>query len=411
MHRAVAARIAAAPGYRVGQDDALIARHLELAGDDVAAAERYLRAAGHAVELGANADAFRQLSRALKLVPETDHERRFSAHRLREEILRRLAKRPQQLRELHALRKEAEAIGDPAKLAAAYCALAQFYIDVGKAPAALRAVAPALEYAREAKDLLGEAEALRLRAAIARLVGNAEESLRLVDQALELVASASGKDGERTPTPVLVSRATILNQRGWTLYNMGRLEQSIESYAESLVIYRAVSMARQEARALSNMGVVFAALGEYEEALAHYMSALKIDQAIGDRSGIANKLANIGQCYSDIGDVDRAESYLGKALKVAEQTGDLASASDAAVSWGQTKMQRGDTKGAIALFERGLSLATENRDRYQEIRALQYIALARLTAGEPAEIALEMARSATEWARARCRCWSASCTG
>ena len=115
------------------------------------AADRYLRAASHAVELGGNADAFRQLTRALKLLPDDDHERRFTAHRLREEILRRLAKRPQQLRELHALRKEAEALGEPGKLATAHCALAQFYIDVGKAPAALRAVAPALQYARDAE--------------------------------------------------------------------------------------------------------------------------------------------------------------------------------------------------------------------------------------------------------------------
>src|SRR5439155_21516065 len=40
MHRAVAARIAGAANYRSGQDDALIARHLELAGDDLLAAER-----------------------------------------------------------------------------------------------------------------------------------------------------------------------------------------------------------------------------------------------------------------------------------------------------------------------------------------------------------------------------------
>jgi len=406
MHRAVAARIAGATGYRLGQDDALIARHLELAGDELAAADRYLRAAGHAVDLGGNADAFRQLTRALKLLPGDDHERRFTAHRLREEILRRLAKRPQQLRELHALRKEADALGEPSKLAQAHCALAQFYIDVGKAPAALRAAAPALQYARDAKDVLLEAEALRLRAAIARLVGNADESLRLVDQALELCdlwrshgeKPASTTEG-RPPTPVLMSRATILNQRGTTLWNIGRLEAAIESYAEALVIYRALGMARHEARALNNMGIVFAALGEYEEALAHYKSALKIDQGLGDRSGIALKLGNIGQCYSDLGDTERAESYLGKALKVAEQTGDLSAAADTAVSWGQTKMQRGDTKAALALFERGLALATENRERYQEIRALQYIALAHLTVGDPPEAALEMARSATEWAR------------
>jgi tetratricopeptide (TPR) repeat protein len=158
-------------------------------------------------------------------------------------------------------------------------------------------------------------------------------------------------------------------------------------------------MARHEARALNNMGIVFAALGEYEEALAHYKSALKIDQALGERSGLALKLGNIGQCYSDLGDVDRAESYLARALKVAEQTGDLSAAADAAVSWGQTKMQRGDTQGALDLFEKGLNLATENRERYQEVRALQYIALAHLAKGDPPEAALEMAKSSTEWAR------------
>ncbi|MDB4954331.1 MAG: serine/threonine protein kinase with repeat [Myxococcales bacterium] len=400
MHRAVAARIAGAANYRLGQDDALIARHLELAGDDGAAADRYLRAAGHAVELGGNADGFRQLSRALKLLPETDHERRFAAHRLREEILKRLAKRPQQLRELHAMRKTAEALQEPGKLATVHCALAQFYIDVGKAPAALRAVAPAVQFARDAKDVLLEAEALRLRAAIARLVGNAEESLRLVEEALSLVdMAAKGTEGGRPPTPVLTARATILNQQGTTLWNIGKLEQAIESYAEALVIYRAIGMVRNEARALNNMGIVFAALGEYEEALAHYKSALKIDQALGERSGLALKLGNIGQCYADLGDTERAESYLGRALKVAEQTGDLSAAADAAVSLGQTKMQRGDTKSALQMFERGLTLATENRERYQEVRALQYIALATLQSGEPPEAALEMARSSTEWAR------------
>ncbi|MCX5740905.1 MAG: tetratricopeptide repeat protein, partial [Proteobacteria bacterium] len=283
MHRAVAARIANASGYRLGQDDAQIARHLELAGDDIAAADRYLRAAGHAIELGGNADAFRQLARALKLLPEADHDRKFAVYKLREEILRRLAKRPQQLRELHALRKEAETIGDAGKLATAHCALAQFYIDVGKAPAALRAALPAQQFARDAKDGLLEAEALRLRSAIAQLVGNTEDSLRLVEQALELVDAVQRAAGiapeARPPTAVLLARATILNQRGTTLWNIGKLEAAIESYAEALVTYRAIGMARHEARALNNMGIVFAALGEYEEALADYKSALKIDQA------------------------------------------------------------------------------------------------------------------------------------
>ncbi|CAN5775894.1 hypothetical protein BH11MYX2_BH11MYX2_10580 [soil metagenome] len=401
FHRAVAARISNGTSYRPGQDDPEIARHLELAGDSIAAADRYMRAATHAMELGGNTDGFHHLTRALKLVPTEDHERRFAIHRMREEILRRLVKRSQQLRELHALRKEADLTADPGKLAAAHCALAQFYIDVGKAPAALRAALPAEKFAIDAGDQLLQAEALRLRATISRLICDAEESLTLAEQALALCdAVARGKDlNAHSSQPILVARATILNQRGTTLWNIGRLEAAIESYAEALVIYRAIGMSRHEARALNNMGIVFAALGEYEEALAHYKSALKIDQELGDRSSIALKLGNIGQCYSDLGDLDKAESYLGKALKIAEQTGDLSAAADTAVSWGQAKLQRGEVKPALALFERGLALATENRERYQEVRALQYIAYAHLITGDPPETALEMARSATEWAR------------
>jgi len=392
LHRIVAERIATSPSYRPGQDDAHIARHLELAGDAVPAAERYLRAATHAIDVGGNADAFRQLTRALKLLPPGDHARRFQARRQREEILRRLARRPQQLRELAALRKEAEALGDPQKLALAHALAAQFYIDVGKAPAAARAVAPALQYARDAGDKLAEADALRLRSEIARLVGNTEEALGLVAQALELVSGTG--DGPSS----LLTRATILNNQGTTLWNMGRLEASIEAYAEALVIYRALGLPRQEARALNNMGIVFSSLGEYEEALAHYKSSLKIDQTLGDRSGIALKLGNIGQAYAELGDVDKAESYLAKALKLGEQTGDPSSMADAAISWGQTKLARGDTAAALELLERGRELATENRERFQEIRGLEYIALAHLEGGHP-EWALELARSATELAR------------
>lgn len=390
LHREAANRISTSPAYRTGQDDAMIARHLELAGDADKAADRYLKAASHAIDVGGNADAFRQLTRALKLLAPDDHEKRFAARRQREEILRRLARRPQQLREIHNLRKEAEALGDPAKLALAHSRLAQFYIDVGKAPAASRAVAPALQYAREAGDQLAEAETLRLRASIARLVGNNDEALRLCEEALGLC----GDDREG-----LEQRATILNNRGTALWNTAKLEQAIESYAEALVIYRMLNLPRQEARALNNMGIVFAALGEFEEGLAHYKSSLKLDQTLGDRSGIALKLGNIGQTYSDIGDTARAERYLSKALKLAEQMGDGSTTTDVAISLGQVHILRREFERAGELLERGLQLASENRERYQEIRALIYLGLAQVEAGADAKGALELAVSATELAR------------
>lgn len=400
LHQHVADRIAHSPGYRVGQDDALIARHLELAKADQAAAERYLRAADHALAVGGNADGFRQLTRALRLLPPEAHATRFAAQQKRAEILRRMGKRSAQLRELTTLRKTAEQTANPAHLAAAHLALAQFYIDVGKAAAAARAVEPALAYAQTSGDQFTTAEALRLRAEVARLVGNIEESLSLIASALTIVGNAEAqRTGQRGPDPVVLqARATILNNRGSTLFNIGRLEQAIESYAEALVIYRGLGMARHEARALNNMGIVFAALGEYEEALAHYKSAIKIDQTLGDRAAMALKLGNVGQCYADVGDLARAERYLIQATALAEQTGDRSAASDAAISHGQVALQRRDLDGALGHFERGLALAIENRERYQEIRALQYIALVHILAGR-AEAAVDLAKSATDLAR------------
>jgi tetratricopeptide (TPR) repeat protein len=285
--------------------------------------------------------------------------------------------------------------GAPRRPAATHAALAQFYIDVGKAPAAARAVTPALDYARQAGDKLAEAEALRLRSSIARLAGNFDEALQIGQQALDLV----GEPADPSSSAPLLTRATILNNQGTTLWNMGRLEEAIEAYAEALVIYRALGLPRPEARALNNMGIVFAALGEFEEALSHYKSSLKIDQQLGDRSGIGLKLGNIGQAYADLGDGDRAESYLGKAIKIAEQTGDNSTLCDCVISLGQARLTRGDARGALQLLERGLELATANRERYQEIRALEYIAFGQLEAGDPPGGALELARSATELAR------------
>ena len=390
LHRAAAAYLSAAASYRPGQDDALIARHLELAGDAAGAADRYLRASEHAVDVGGSQDALRQLTRALKLLPAQDHERRFMARSQRELVLRRLARRPAQLRDIDAMRREAEALGAPDKLALAHSRQAQFYIDVRKLPAALKAAAPALHFAREAKNPLYEAEALRLRAEIARLTGQNTEGLNLCEQALALCGS--DRDG-------LSQRATILNNRGTVLWNMGRLHESIDAYAEALVIYRMLKQPRLEARALNNMGVVFSALGEAEEALAHYKSSLKLDQEMGDRAAIALKLGNIGQCYADLGDLERGERYLAKALKICQEAEDRSSMTDVLISIGQVHSQRGDTGGALEMFQRGLGLANEVGDRYQQIRGLIYLALAQLETGGSREEALEHAMAATELAR------------
>ena len=389
-HRRAAAQIASAPGYRAGQDDAVVARHLELGGDAEAAAGRYLQAAAHAMDVGGNTDALRQLTRALKLLPVSDHERRYTAHHQQQEILARLARRPQQLREIHNLRREAEALGEPSKLSRAHALLAQFYVDVAKFSSAASAVEPALEYAREASDGLAEAEALRLKALVLRAHGQGEEAVTLCDSALALCSE---------DRPGMLQRSHTLNARGKLVWNLGRLHEAIEAFAESLVICRMLELPRLESQALNNMGVIFSQLGELEEALAHYKSALKIDQDLGNRHTIAMRLGNIGHAYLDLGDLDRAERYLGKAYRLAEQIEDQASICDTSITLGQIYKQRGKHEQAVQITEKGLSLAETRKNRHQQMRALTTLALLTLEAGRSPMRALELAQSATELAR------------
>ncbi len=396
LHRAAAERLQKSRAYRRGPDDAEIARHLALAGEAIAASRAFVTAGLYARDVSGAALALRHFTRALELLPaEAAHAtQRFEIHAERETLLRALGRRPAQLREVHAMRKAATAAPPgPASdrmLAQALTRLARFYLEVGRAPQARRALVQALETARRAGDKLVESEALRLEAQLLKQIGRNAEALALCRQALALC----GED-----RPGLLQRGMILNSLGTVHMHMGQPREAIAAYAEALVIYRRLGVRRMEAATLNNMGIVSSSLGEFEEALAHYKRSLKIDQELGDRLALGIKLSNIGQCYLDLGDDDKAQRYLGKALSLAGQLGDSSGATDAMISLGQVHLKRGDTRASREMLEKGLAEAIAGRNRYQEIRALVYLAFCDVAPGGRAEGALEYARSAARLAR------------
>ncbi len=390
LHLACAARIAQAPAYRAGQDDARIARHHDVAGDAVGAAHRFLSAGLHSAEMCATRDASAHLSRALDLLPADAHAERFAAHAERETIFRGQAQRIARLREIQLMLRAAEALGDKARTTLALLRLAQLYFDAGRPRAARRALDPAVKAAEEAGDRLVWASGLRLTALLERTGGNLGGALELCERALALL----GDD-----RPSLLERAEILVTRAGALWNMSRLREALEAAAEALVILRRLKNVRLQARVINLMGIVFSELGEYEEAISHYRQAIKLEDEVGNRAGIGQKLSNLGQLYIEIGDLVRAEQYLKKAEALARHHKDQPSLNDVMTSLAQIHLKRGAAAEARVLCEAGLDLAVRTGNRYQEIRALVYLALARLGAGGAPAAALEAAREATRLAR------------
>jgi serine/threonine protein kinase/predicted ATPase len=392
LHRVAADRLIRAPGYRRGADDARLAAHLEAAGDREAAGQALIQAGLYARDNASTTDAFRHFSRALSLLPQSAHRDRYQAHAEREHLLRGWGKRPAQLREVHYMRKAAAAIGDRAREVEALCRLGLLYLDVGRYPPAERELARALTLAREAKDVFGESEALRLTATLLTNLGRNAEALELASQALAVVGAASDRAS-------LLCRAQAMNAVGNVHVHTGRLRDAVSTYAEALVVYRRLAVRRLEAATLNNMGWVFVGLGEYEEALVHYKRSLRLAQEIGDRAGMGVKLANIGQTYADLGDFERAQRYLGKAVELHTALKDLPGLADAQISLGQVALRRRDLLEAEQLLAAGLELATRTHNRYQEIRAMVYLAFCAIERGDAGPGPLELASRATGLAR------------
>jgi tetratricopeptide (TPR) repeat protein len=405
LHSIAADRLVRSPAYRPGADDARLAAHLERAGDKAAAGRALLSAGSHARDNASNSDAFNLFTRALALLPPDAYNERYQVHAEREQILRGLGKRPAQLREVHSMRKAATALADKRLEAEAFSRLGLLYLDVGKHAAAHRELERALACSRTAGDRLGESEALRLEATLLMNVGHNAEAQAVAKQALDACGSS-------TDRKTLLQRAQALNAIGNVHVHTGHLRDAVSSYAEALVVYRRLGARRLEAAALNNMGWVFVGLGEYEEALVHYKRSLKLAQELGDRTGVGVKLANIGQTYADLGDHERARRYLDKALELHQALGDPPGLTDALISRAQVSIREAEAMelGADAReplldeatrgLERGFKLAADTRNRYQEIRALVYLAFCQLlrASGEPAR-AVELAESATKLAR------------
>jgi tetratricopeptide (TPR) repeat protein len=290
------------------------------------------------------------------------------------------------------MRRIAEEMDDRRRLARSLARQGALLLDAGKHAAARRELGRALETARAAGDKVTEAEALRIDATLLMNTGSYADAL---DHTRAALAALEGLDDRAA----LRERAQSLHALGNIEFDQGRGESARTAYSEAVQIYRRLGTRRLESATLNNLGNVANSLGEFEQAIDHYKQSLKIDQEIGDRLGIGATLGNVGQTYAMVGDLDRARRYLGKALALDEASGDLGGLTDATIGLGQVFLRLGDAQSAAERLERGLELAQEQRNRYQEIRALIYLAFCKLAAGARDEGPLDLARSAVKLAR------------
>jgi tetratricopeptide (TPR) repeat protein len=388
MHRRIADFLAkqghAAP--------ARIARHLEHAGEQGAAAEAYFDAAQAARRVYSNQEALRLYGRALALLP-FESERRFWAHEACGQIYRGMGRRVEQLRELEAMRSLAERASDGAdggrsRRALVYNRLARFWLDAAELDGVEAHLRHAMEAAVAAEDRGGEVEALRQTAQLAVEQGEIERALAACDRALT-----------RAGTELLAARGSVLVQRAQLLRRIGRVDEALADDAEAVVIFRRLGIKRNEAHALNALGVVLATRGSFEDAILVIRASIHLDLEIGDRFLLGRKLSNVGQLYWELGDAERALAFLGRSLDVFKAVDDQGARADARTAMAEALLEgRGDAESASRELDRARELAVRTGDLYDLARERIARASLEALAGQ-LDRSAALAREAVDYAR------------
>ena len=137
-----------------------------------------------------------------------------------------------------------------------------------------------------------------------------------------------------------------------------------------------------EARALTNLGVVYWQQGRYQQAAEHHQQALTLAREIGDQAGEARALDNLGAVYSRQGHYPQAAEHQQQALTLYREIGERGGEADALNGVGATHHATGHHDQAHAYHAAALTLATQIGDRYEQARAHDGLARTHHASGE-----------------------------
>lgn len=189
-------------------------------------------------------------------------------------------------------------------------------------------LADALEFAKKALDICEKGDlksemvyALTNAGAVAINMRHNEEAFKYFDKALK---QAKALDfGE-------LSLADFLNNRGNALKRLGRFEEAVKDYKQSLNIGKKTNYGSAISAATANLGEVNLLMGNYKDALPYQLETVSMQEADSDMSNLTENYLHVSTIYEHLGDYKSALAYQKKALKIRDSI--ASEASDTAMS-------------------------------------------------------------------------------
>lgn len=346
-HRLIAQWLELRPAWHAETEHEEVARHLELAGDGEAAAQRYRHGADAARSRYYHHEAIRLYRKALACVGESDLATRIQLWHDLGSVYQLQGDHEPAMRAFEHVLRLAWVVAARPKLAVAY-------------------------------NKMGRIERQR---------GELLRALAHLERGLELFRDAGDERG----------RAGSLDDIAQVLWLLGRYDEALARGTEALEERRRLGDEHSVALSLLTIGHVERHLGRFEQAEARYREALAVRRGLDDRAGIAACLNGFGALAFQRGDFDGARAQWEEAIGHAEEAGVLPLVAVIEGHLGEVARARGNPGEARARFEQSERAARELGDKRLLSEALRNLSALELAAGE-VDRARDMARRAFELA-------------
>jgi len=206
--------------------------------------------------------------------------------------------------------RSAERLGDPAARANAHRGLGSAYIRLGRYAEADIELQRALDFYRQAGDVLGQALTHNNRV---HLFNRPEQAQRFIDEcahALALYRAIGHREGE----------ATSLSNMGWGHSLLGDHRQAVVSCEQAIAILQEIgSRGNGISAAWDSLGYAHHHLGEHQRAIECYRNALAHDEGVADLYIVFIVLDHLGDAYQAVGEVGAARREWRAALDILEE--------------------------------------------------------------------------------------------
>jgi tetratricopeptide (TPR) repeat protein len=242
-------------------------------------------------------------------------------------------------------RAAARRVGDSGGEAQAELGLGIVAYRLGRLPAAVDRLRPALAVFDRIGDLMGQARALSVLGTVAQRQGRYRSATDHHEHALELFRRLDDRAG--------VARA--LNNLGLVERLAGRFELATEHHRRALDLFRRAGHRTGEAIALNSLGLAEQQLGRCSLAAEHLHAALTIFGDLGDRSGEASALDNLGTMCLRMSRNTAAAEYFARALAIFRATGERIGQARAYTGLGHSHYARGERELARRCYLRALA--------------------------------------------------------